>query len=374
MAVSYGPKLGLIINALTGDTYDVALRALLRSLDQLQFLHVKSRIVTAPPGSPANGDAYIVGPSATGAWAGHDKSIAVWTTDNPATPGGLWEFHVPNAGWLAYSDADTGFYSYSGTAWGALTGGGGSTTFIGLTDVPASFAGAGGKLVKVNAGATALEFDAGGGGVTNFTDLGDVPSSYSGAGGKTVKVNAGATGLEFDAGGGGGGVAAGTPVMGMGNSAQAVALGPLGAGNTMVLKIPGRNLNCLPTSWKVRIMRGSGSHFSAIVILRTLVDSLVVVDSTPVTFASSATPTLTGLSLSDAVSLALDVDHDYWLMGYNDSGDSSFWGLKPNQGVGALGASIVGGYVPGDQTAVSPVDVGSMGTGFGAPWDAVLAA
>jgi hypothetical protein len=98
------------------------------------------------------------------------------------------------------------------------------------------------------------------------------------------------------------------------------------------------------------------------------------VDSTPVTFASSATPTLTGLSLSDAVSLALDVDHDYWLMGYNDSGDSSFWGLKPNQGVGALGASIVGGYVPGDQTAVSPVNVGSMGTGFGAPWDAVLAA
>lgn len=67
MAVSYGPKLGLIINALTGDTYDVALRALLRSLDQLQFLHVKSRIVAAPPGSPANGDAYIVGPSATGA-------------------------------------------------------------------------------------------------------------------------------------------------------------------------------------------------------------------------------------------------------------------------------------------------------------------
>jgi hypothetical protein len=125
MAVSYGPKLGLIINALTGDTYDVALRALLRSLDQLQFLHVKSRIVTAPPGSPANGDAYIVGPSATGAWAGQDKSVAVWTTDNPATPGGLWEFHVPNAGWLAYSDADTGFYSYSGTAWAVLSGGGG---------------------------------------------------------------------------------------------------------------------------------------------------------------------------------------------------------------------------------------------------------
>jgi hypothetical protein len=128
MAVSYGPKLGLIINALTGDTYDVALRAVLRSLDQLQFLRVKSRIVTAPPGSPANGDAYIVATGGSGAWTGHDKSVAVWTTDNPATPGGLWEFHVPNAGWLAYSDADAGFYSYSGSAWAVLSGGSGGPT------------------------------------------------------------------------------------------------------------------------------------------------------------------------------------------------------------------------------------------------------
>lgn len=34
----------------------------------------------------------------------------------------------------------------------------GSNTFIGLTDVPASYAGAGSKVVRVNAGATGLEF------------------------------------------------------------------------------------------------------------------------------------------------------------------------------------------------------------------------
>jgi hypothetical protein len=34
-------------------------------------------------------------------------------------------------------------------------------------------------------------------GVVDFSDLRDVPSSYSGQGGKVVKVNAGATGLEF---------------------------------------------------------------------------------------------------------------------------------------------------------------------------------
>jgi len=42
---------------------------------------------------------------------------------------------------------------------GSVSGvGGGSTTFIGLTDVPASFSGAGGKYVAVNSGASALEF------------------------------------------------------------------------------------------------------------------------------------------------------------------------------------------------------------------------
>ena len=37
----------------------------------------------------------------------------------------------------------------------------------------------------------------GGGGVTNFLELTDTPASYAGAGGDFVAVNAGATGLEF---------------------------------------------------------------------------------------------------------------------------------------------------------------------------------
>jgi len=41
---------------------------------------------------------------------------------------------------------------------GAGGGGGGSTTFQALTDTPTNFASAGGKLVRVNSGATALEF------------------------------------------------------------------------------------------------------------------------------------------------------------------------------------------------------------------------
>ena len=46
-------------------TYNEAMAA----LDQLVQPAVKSRTVTAPTGSPAEGDTYIVAESATGAWS-----------------------------------------------------------------------------------------------------------------------------------------------------------------------------------------------------------------------------------------------------------------------------------------------------------------
>jgi hypothetical protein len=161
MSVSYGPNLGVIINALTGDAFDADFRTLLRLVDVLLQGAVISKTLTAPPGSPANGDRYIVGASPTGAWAGQAKSVAVWTTDNPAAPSGHWEFYVPKAGWLVVNLADSTAYIYVSSAWTALGGGGGgATAFTGLSDVPASYSGAGGKAVEVNSGATALVFNA----------------------------------------------------------------------------------------------------------------------------------------------------------------------------------------------------------------------
>jgi hypothetical protein len=158
-----------MINALTGDAFPVDFRKLLRAIDVLLQGAVISKTLTAPPGSPANGDRYIIGASPTGAWAGQAKSITVWTTDNPTTPSGLWEFYPPKAGWLVYNVADTTVYTYSGSAWVALAGGGGgATAFTGLTDVPASYSGAGGKTVRVNTGATALVFTTDGYDVDTF--------------------------------------------------------------------------------------------------------------------------------------------------------------------------------------------------------------
>jgi len=83
-------------------------------------------------------------------------------------------------------------YISDGASWNQV---GGVTTFLNLTDVPAAYAGAGGHKVKVNAGATALEFVADP--APTFLALTDAPAAYAGAGEYKVKVNAGATALEF---------------------------------------------------------------------------------------------------------------------------------------------------------------------------------
>jgi hypothetical protein len=77
----------------------------------------------------------------------------------------------------------------------------GAMSFVDLDDVPASYVGEGGKIVKVKADASGLEFVAGGAGVTNFNDLGDVPASYVGQAGKYPKVNVAENGLEYGSGG-----------------------------------------------------------------------------------------------------------------------------------------------------------------------------
>ena len=119
MSVSYGPNLGKMINAATGDSFATDFRAFLRMIDALLQLAVISKALATPPGSPANGDRYIVAASGTGAWAGKDTNVAVWTTDNPATPGGLWEFYPPGKGWQAFNEADSTVYVWDSSTWGA---------------------------------------------------------------------------------------------------------------------------------------------------------------------------------------------------------------------------------------------------------------
>ena len=68
----------------------------LRILDDLVQLSVLDRDLTAPPGSPADGDRYIVGSGATGDWAGWDLNVALFTD-------GAWLRLAPRTGWRAGS-------------------------------------------------------------------------------------------------------------------------------------------------------------------------------------------------------------------------------------------------------------------------------
>ncbi len=82
----------------------------LRLLDGLVQLSVLDRDLTAPPGSPADGDRYIVASGATGAWAGWDMNVALWTD-------GAWLRLPPRAGWQAWVEDEGLLLVYNGSAW-----------------------------------------------------------------------------------------------------------------------------------------------------------------------------------------------------------------------------------------------------------------
>ena len=89
----------------------------LQALDALVQPVVESRAVTAPPVSPLLGDAYIVAPGATGAWAGHDNEIAAFQSC-------AWLFYDPAPGWLVYARSEKAILAFDAGAWTALASSG----------------------------------------------------------------------------------------------------------------------------------------------------------------------------------------------------------------------------------------------------------
>jgi hypothetical protein len=84
----------------------------LRLLDGMVQLGVISRTLTTPPGSPVDGDRYIVASGATGLWAGWDLNVAFWTD-------GAWLRLVPRRGWLAHVAAEATLLVFDGSIWTA---------------------------------------------------------------------------------------------------------------------------------------------------------------------------------------------------------------------------------------------------------------
>lgn len=67
-------------------------------------------IQSAPPVSPTTGDRYIVLPTGTGAWVGHDNAIAQWS-------GSAWVFNAANLGFTSWIENISQIYTYNGAAW-----------------------------------------------------------------------------------------------------------------------------------------------------------------------------------------------------------------------------------------------------------------
>lgn len=125
--ISFGPKLGLLNNAAIGEQYYDQFRPFLRGVDALVQPAVIAASVTTPPVSPNDGDAYLLLLGATGAWAGHQGDVAVYSTQitqsgsNTLQPG--WDFYTPKTGWLLWDSEAGGFIQFNGTDWTQFGGG-----------------------------------------------------------------------------------------------------------------------------------------------------------------------------------------------------------------------------------------------------------
>lgn len=143
-----------------------------RMNDMFTGLTVISDALTAPPGSPADGDTYLVKATATGAWATFDGKIASWQN-------GVWYFYAVAKGLRGLFVNHGDFRVYDGSAWGTentyarlpaevqnipmafpFVGqpASGLTIYIPIvqdTDIPADFAGSIGYS-NVNAAGTAV--------------------------------------------------------------------------------------------------------------------------------------------------------------------------------------------------------------------------
>lgn len=85
-------------------------------LDRMVQPAIVNRTTNTPPGSPVDGDMYIVGPSPTGVWVGHSEKIAIYFTG--------WLFYAPQTGWLVWDTGAAERIEYDGADWVVMSGSG----------------------------------------------------------------------------------------------------------------------------------------------------------------------------------------------------------------------------------------------------------
>jgi len=100
----------------------VPINATFRRLEAILSARVLDKDTSTPPGSPAEGDRYIVGPNPTGDWAGYTDQIAYYS--------GGWYFIQPETGWQVAVVDEASIYIYnfgSPSGWSLFASGSGIT-------------------------------------------------------------------------------------------------------------------------------------------------------------------------------------------------------------------------------------------------------
>lgn len=81
----------------------------LTRIDAMLMASIIDRDLFNPPGSPSEGDRYLIANSATGLWFGHDNEFTVYNNG--------WQFFAVNEGWQLRVEDEEIWIRYNGTSW-----------------------------------------------------------------------------------------------------------------------------------------------------------------------------------------------------------------------------------------------------------------
>ena len=104
------PRFALPLLAVSQAQKEVTHNEALTLLDALVHATVEAGPLAAPPESPGAGQSWIVDAGSTGAWAGKDHAIAIWTA-------GGWRFVAPREGMAVVRQTDNARLRFEEGAW-----------------------------------------------------------------------------------------------------------------------------------------------------------------------------------------------------------------------------------------------------------------
>lgn len=105
--MSLTPILGLTELEASQSQPELVVNAALRVLEVAAQLSVLDYTLAAPPGSPADGDRYIIAATASGVWLGHEDSIALCVA-------GAWVIIPARKGMVAWVESIESRLSFQG--------------------------------------------------------------------------------------------------------------------------------------------------------------------------------------------------------------------------------------------------------------------